>query len=89
MAQVMSREMRVKLTNLETILARHNAAEKRTLADLHRAGWNFQTVAQAYKTFRAQRTMHMFTEEQIELAIRILDGTRSGTGTNNPKGTTK
>lgn len=72
----MRRDLRVKMTNLETILARHNEAEKRTLADLHRAGFEFQTVAQAYKTLRAQRTMHMFTDAQIDLAIRVFGDMR-------------
>lgn len=70
----MRRDLRNKFSILETVLAKHNAAETRTLADLRRAGFKFQTVAQAYQTLQAQRTLHMFTEAQLDLAIRVLNG---------------
>lgn len=65
---------RNKLSHLERILASHAAMEKKMLADLRRVGFKFRTVAQAYQTLQAQRTLHMFTEEQLDLAIRVLNG---------------
>jgi hypothetical protein len=69
----MNRADRSKAANLETILARHDAAEARTLADLRRAGFHFRTIAAARQRLAVQHRLPGFTQEQIDTAVRALD----------------
>lgn len=69
----MKREDRLKATNLEAILARHREFEKRTLSDLRRVGFRFTTIDQAARRLKAQRSMPGFTQEQLDIAIAVLN----------------
>lgn len=67
---------RNKAALLESIMARHDAAERRTLADLHRAGFRFRSIESARHRLKVQRSLHGFTQRQIDIAVAALD--RSG-----------
>lgn len=66
----MSPQDRWKAARLESIMARYRSAESKTLADLHRAGFRFQSVRSAERWLKAQRTWAGFTQEQIGRALR-------------------
>lgn len=76
----MKREDRFKATNLEAILTRHREFEKRTLSDLRRVGFRFTTIDQAARRLKAQRSMPGFTQEQLDLAIAVLDKQKTNQG---------
>lgn len=63
---------RRKAERLEAIMAKHKSHELRTLSDLRQAGFRFSTVDQAWKRLAAQRTLHGFTQEQIDVAVRLV-----------------
>lgn len=65
---------RAKAARLESILAKHAAAELRTLADLRKAGFRFTTIGAAFQRLKAQRSLAGFTQAQIDLAIRVMEG---------------
>lgn len=64
---------RAKAARLESILARHAAAELRTLADLRKAGFRFTTIGAAFQRLKTQRSLAGFTQDQLDLAIEVLD----------------
>lgn len=45
----MTREERAKQANFASIMERHASAERRTLADLHEAGFRFKSVREAWQ----------------------------------------
>jgi hypothetical protein len=64
---------RAKAARLESILAKHAAAEVKTLADLRKAGFKFTTISAAFQRLKTQRTLAGFTQEQLDLATEVLD----------------
>lgn len=65
---------RNKAALLESIMTRHDAAERRTLADLRRAGYRFRSIESARQRLAAQRTLHGFTQHQIDVVIDAFRG---------------
>lgn len=61
----MSRPSLTKLEKLERILDSHAAWERRTLADLHNAGYKFATVEQAFRHRQALRTRARLDEADL------------------------
>lgn len=78
------RSSRARAQRLTSILETHAAWERRTLADLHVAGFNFVTVDQAFRYLAAQRTLaRMSADELVQFVadqqpIREKEGARSG-----------
>jgi len=68
----MNAKDRTKAQRLESIIAAHDASERRTLADLRCAGFHFTTIDAARRRLAAQRTLHGFTQRQIDIAIAAL-----------------
>jgi hypothetical protein len=67
----MRRDDRNAASRLEAVMERHAAWEKQTLYELRRAGFNFETIADAKRRLSLQRKMPGFTQEQIDIAIRV------------------
>jgi hypothetical protein len=63
---------RSRAARLESILARHAAWEKRTLADLHDAGFKFRTIDAAFQRLKTQRALAGFSQAQIDVAVAVL-----------------
>jgi hypothetical protein len=63
---------RARAARLESILARHAAWEKRTLADLHDAGFKSRTIEAAFKRLSIQRSLAGFSQAQIDVAVAVL-----------------
>jgi hypothetical protein len=78
------RSSRAKAQRLTSILEAHAAWERRTLADLRVAGFNFTTVDQAFRYLAAQRMLaRMSANELVQFVadqqpIREKEGARSG-----------
>jgi len=73
----MRREDRAAAARLEAIMRRHEDREKQTLFELSQAGFRFKTLSDARRRLSLQRNMPGFTQEQIDIAIRVAQ--------NNPK----
>lgn len=71
---------RLAATRLEAIMGRHTDREKQTLYELRQAGFDFDTISDAKRRLSLQRKMPGFTQEQIDIAIRV-----AGKSTTNPK----
>jgi SOS response regulatory protein OraA/RecX len=69
----MSPKGRAKAQRLETLLARHDAYEQRTLADLRAAGFTFTSIDAARTRLTVQRTLAGFTQSQITIAITAFE----------------
>jgi hypothetical protein len=67
----MRRDDRLAATRLESVMARHADREKQTLYELRQAGFDFDTIADAKRRLGLQRKMPGFTQEQIDIAIRV------------------
>ena len=64
---------RAKAQRLEKILDSHAAWEKRTLADLHNAGFKFTTIEQAFQYRQAQRTLaRMNADDLVEFVAKQI-----------------
>lgn len=70
----MNATTRSKQARLEAIMARHDGYERRTLADLRRAGFSFTAISSARRRLHAQRTLARLTSEQRhELLLTTLE----------------
>lgn len=68
---------RLREARLEQILETHEAWERRTLADLHIAGFKFQTVQQAERYAKASRTLaRMQPDELVEFVASAMSRTQ-------------
>lgn len=67
---------RQKAARLDRALTQHAAWEQRTLADLHTAGYNFQTVEQAFKYRAAQRTLARMRHDELVEAVARYNETK-------------
>lgn len=65
----MTREERNRRSRLESVLARHTASEWRCLADLDRAGFEFECIEDAYQELKRIREQQVFTARQVEIAV--------------------
>jgi hypothetical protein len=70
---VVSPKDRAKAQKLESLLARQDAFEQRTLADLRTAGFTFTSIDAARTRLKAQRTLAGFTQSQISIAITAIE----------------
>jgi formate-dependent phosphoribosylglycinamide formyltransferase (GAR transformylase) len=71
------RAARDREARLESILAKHSAVEKRTLADLRAAGFAFSTIAQAEKYRKQRATLHRLVAEDAYLADTHIEKRRA------------
>lgn len=68
-----------KVAQLENILDKHEAWEKRTLADLRVAGYKFVTIGQAYGYRKAQQTLsRMHHDELVEFVANSISKQKVG-----------
>ena len=75
----MQRTSRQKAAVLSRILDAHAAWERRTLADLHVAGFRFRTVEQAFQYRAAQQTLaRMGADELVEFVANQMRGKTDG-----------
>lgn len=78
----MRRDDRLAAARLEAAMRRHEDREKQTLFELRQAGFNFKTISDAKRRLSLQRKLPGFTQEQIDLAIRVAAKQERNT---NPK----
>ena len=70
----MKRKDRAQATKLEAIMRRHDAWEKRTIADLRNAGFErVLTIEDARDRLAAQRSLGGFTQQQIDIALYAIE----------------
>jgi flagellar motor switch protein FliG len=67
----MRKEDRVTAARLEGIMKRHEDREKQTLYELRKAGFEFKTIADARRRLSLQRRLPGFTQDQIDIALRV------------------
>lgn len=72
----MNRADRVAAARLESIMERHEAWEKRTLTDLHQAGFHVASIDEAKDRLDAQREFAGFTQQQIDIAMYAMEKRR-------------
>lgn len=71
---------KAKARRLAIILTNHAAWEKRTLADLRVAGFQFRTVEQAFRYWQAQKTLAAMTSDQVVEAVARFQESRRTAG---------
>jgi hypothetical protein len=60
-----SRTARIRAERFEAVMSNHDAWERRTLADLRVAGFNFQSIEKAKQTLKAQRTLARMSSDDL------------------------
>lgn len=78
----MKRDDRRKAAALESAVALVDAAERRAIADLHRAGFGYQSIAVARRRLSALRTLSRFVQDPDdrlgELVSEVSEARASG-----------
>jgi hypothetical protein len=73
----MNRSERARLTKLDGILARHDAAEKQALLDLRNAGFNVRGIAQARRIQAEYREQARIAAHAVERMSAIASGRKT------------
>lgn len=75
----MNRQQRAKRQVLERTIADMDGAERRALADLHRAGYRFQSLRKAREHLASLRTIDRLQQDPDALAEALTNQTRKDT----------